>query len=283
MLPATSDPPLSEQSVRLAEKLGERFGVTVTPTKCGYNMYTGKGEMLASNMPDAFFLWGIWRELIDNGTCRAIPISMIRQYAPKYADILAEPEFATTVMNMSAPGEDGVVYGLMSYNKWNALAQMFSLYRLDWLEQIGVVPNGTVTEVGERIFFTDQPFTKSQFYHIMLAFSDLKNDRIPVKKYGLAIETPDYFARDDYYDAFMYNSSLMVMYNSSLMGMWGLNPFFTHVDGQIELTPCTDKFREYMGFIQWLTENGAIMPSKILSSTLFDSPQLLFVQGGQAG
>ncbi|MCL2462682.1 MAG: hypothetical protein FWF44_08465 [Defluviitaleaceae bacterium] len=243
-----------ERTTYLAQELDGDFGVTITPQKYAIAYLSGGENLTSYDMPDVFTMLGDRQALIDSGLIRTIPLSMVYQYAPKYADALRASD--TALANYTDPGDSSSLYGLVGYNSWRTLAQTFSVYRLDWLDKIGVTANGGMTQVADRVYFTDQPFTQDQFMDIMQKFSNLGPTGSAAQACGLAMETP----------AAAVTQSKQYLHDSfsttySLLGMFGLNSWSTEENGKFAFSMVTDQYRNYLLLIQQLAQEGTILSS----------------------
>ena len=127
--------------------------------------------------------------LYNTGVLRPIPKAMVRENAPNWVEKVESISAAGWELY---PWEDDPdqMFALAGVDQWSFIAPAFgSTYRLDWLENVGITPNGNVRLLHPAIDFvyiTDEGFTQEQFLQIMDAFKNGDpdgngaNDTIPI-------------------------------------------------------------------------------------------------------
>jgi hypothetical protein len=162
---------------------------------------------------------------------RTIPRDLIERHAPQYARLLDTEPYVADLNKV--PGTEEYM-GLLMYNGETHALNNFSVYRLDWLEDVGIVPNGTVTQLFDRVYFTDQAFDQSQFIEIITAFTDQKEAR------GFYLPQEAYAIND---------------FLAPLAGMYGLN-MTSWFDGADGAPIAGEAYRELLHFLRYINEAG---------------------------
>jgi hypothetical protein len=135
-------------------------------------------ELLTNNPPD-IFITQPWRARRDTLT-RTIPEEMIRRYAPNYAMLLDRHK--GWEVSRAANGEQ---YALNTFDAYHRDLDVFSVYRLEWLEELNLPLPGTgqLQQVADRVYFSPESFTLHEFLLIMDAFTrDEPNLRPPTPR-----------------------------------------------------------------------------------------------------
>jgi hypothetical protein len=134
-------------------------------------------------------------EVVNNlKLTRTIPRDMIERYAPHYAELLTRHQ--AWELNKTAEGD---YIGLSTYQDDNSYLPTFSVYNLDWLEEAGIEPHGELVDLGNEIYFTNEPFYEQEFLQIINAFAS-------EERYGMAV---------DYMDPLFSVASIIGMYGVS--------------------------------------------------------------------
>jgi hypothetical protein len=155
---------------------------------------------------------------------------------------------------------------------------MLSVYRLDWLEEIGVLPRGVLVDVADRIYFSHEPFTLEDFTRIAVNFSMdgmVNNNAIP--QFGVVTTTtPATYALD------VDMSGCEVTFGgvAAIMGMWGVNDTVMEENGKTVPYYATDAYRSALTFLSSLSAAEAILQ---YYSGNDPSPQSFFVQRRNVG
>lgn len=148
-------------NAKIITDLNEKFGVAL---KLVY--VSPFDEPNSETTADIFMEMGSTAQ--SAGLTRAIPRAMIERYAPRYADMLSREPYGWEINKTS--GQEAYT-GLNLYDSEFDALQVYSIYRLDWLDYLGIAPNGPVTEIRDGIYFTDAAFTQAQFADIMHRFT----------------------------------------------------------------------------------------------------------------
>ena len=149
-----------------------------------FRIYMASGDIADVNtLPDA---WAKPFDMLKTGLIRSIPKSFIENYTPGYAKLFNENPVGWK-LNLF-PTKDDEYLCFPDYAGTAKGVTDFMQMRYDWLQNLGITPNGTVVPTGDsgRLFFTDQPFTLAQIETIFDAFLNKdpdkngKKDTIPV-------------------------------------------------------------------------------------------------------
>ncbi|WP_135556607.1 type 2 periplasmic-binding domain-containing protein [Paenibacillus cymbidii] len=220
-----------EDNNYVQQKLEAKFNVKLKNKKVDVNNRDQVNLMLASGeLPEAtFFSANDAKKLYADGVSRAIPKDMILRYAPNYARMLDEnpPGWQMSLV----PGKTDQYLSLIGIAQSVEGLNWGTVYRLDWLEKLGIKPKGNLQPVGTtgvrpRIFFTDQAFTLEEEAKI---FDAMVN------------QDPDGNGKKDTYAFTPYNDTFS-WWAANYMGAFGLG-----VDGA------------GTGFDMNLEENGKLM------------------------
>jgi ABC-type glycerol-3-phosphate transport system substrate-binding protein len=224
--------------------LNERFNVTMTSIRergIGQNYIAWFQELLQSgNGPDIFFAnrAGDVFETIEAGYVRSIPWEMIEKHMPRYMAFLREdPGLLDMLKNNDLLSNENETWFLYGLERGLDMLETFSVYRLDRLEEIGITPHATVTEIMDRIFFTESAFHFNEFTEIMKQFSELDEDIF----------------------GFVINDTIWSAFNSRpLLGMFGGNTNFVNENGRPMLWFASESYRSYLEFMLTLLEAESI-------------------------
>lgn len=230
---------------KIASFLSERFGVSIRANMT-YDWNIVTQQLQLRNLPDIFWAFDNHIETLkNNGLVRTIPWEMIKRHAPRYAALLNKYEHLATEYGVNKDE----IYLLLGLEETEDMLNTFSVYRLDWLEEIGVEPHGNVIEIADRVYFTDTPFTYNEFLYIIENFSKPESDR-----YGLA--------------SYALLSSGHKL--DTLMGMWGVNWTNIQEDGKAVLSAGSENFKDFLYFVDSLIEKGVIFTDKSAYSDYYN-------------
>jgi len=226
----------------IVTKLGSKFDVIIKP------MLIKEYNINLSTPPDFFAALNA-QELYDLGVIRSIPRDMIEQYAPNYAALLDRESYGWE-LNMAPEGNSYL--GLNTYNVNSKQPNMYSVYRLDWLESLGIVPNGMLTALDDegRFFFTDKAFTQDQFFDIICAFAN--NEVSGAGGTGIYVPTEQEY-----------------IVNYPLAGMFGLNNEIMNCNGRAVPYYASEQYRDYMRFLTEVQKEGLLL---VVNSSFLTSP-----------
>jgi hypothetical protein len=158
---------------------------------------------------------------------------MIERHAPRYAAFLNSIEYPPETFYGRPDGEIHVLHG---FQRAGEMLDTFSVYRLDWLEEIGVTPKGNVFQLTENIFFSDAAFTMDEFISIMAGFTR------PGRRHGLV---------------FSIGWEISIGFEP-LRGMFGLNNTNILENGSAVYAAASEAFHSYLSFMENLRDKGLI-------------------------
>lgn len=204
--------------------------------------------LLASGeMPDAGFMYQPPIDLYNQGIIRTIPGELIRQYAPKYTTLMNEHE-AAWIMS-KAPDKDDEYLSLKGLDLSLASIAFMPMYRLDWLENVGISPKGELVQMDEKIFFTKQPFTAEEQVEIFKRFT---------------FDDPNRSGSNDTYG--ISGCEYMNYSFATFMIERGIHPTFTarntilQSDGQDLPVMISSQYKDYLTYLRTLKSEGVLDP-----------------------
>ncbi|MCL2707593.1 MAG: hypothetical protein FWF03_00600 [Defluviitaleaceae bacterium] len=219
---------------KIAKELSERFDVILRTERNVSDFEKFQRKLMAEKkLPDIFHTNILSAdELIESGGVRKIPWDMVARYAPNYFALLESNERLFEYFRTN----DSAQYMLPGLERTIDILSVWSIYRLDWLEKIGVWPNGSVTQISDRVSFTDAAFDYAEFVNIMQSFAAYPPFRgFTTRNYG-----------NDWYNL------------TTLFGMWGLNRDNVFENGSAVLTFASDGFRSALEFISLMNRTETI-------------------------
>ncbi len=227
-------------------------GVDFEMVKADNNNFEQVDLMLASGeMPDA--MWVLHKtaeDVYSQGVSREIPREMIEQYAPNYTALLNSDPYGWELMQ--SPDTEGSYIGLTGYTGGVSDSLMFvSLYRYDWLEQLGIEPNGEVIPLDDsgKRFMATEPFTQDDFTEIMEKFSTMDPDQNG--------ENDTYGMTAGFDESFSWNSVLSMFNIQGTISDGGYNNLggFIESDGKAISPFVSDEYKEFLTYMQSMYNN----------------------------
>ena len=253
--PADYEGRLNPETSRITEYLERQFGVTFSfeISDDTYLWPLQKEQMGENSLPDIFVpsyeklepgtvLGGgivvgdidsykfTLDEFIGSGAIRKIPWEMVERYAPNYAA-------------MAGPGGENLKgrnpyetadYFLFRMYETRELFEPYSVYRLDWLEELGIEPKGKLIEIVKGIYFTEEAYDLNEFAEIMRAFSGMGDGT----RRGLII-----------------NRFGMGLWNLvALMGAYGANNSNIKENGKAVYSAGSESFKNFMKYVERLVD-----------------------------
>ena len=241
--------PETSPDAELVQITSSRFGVSIVPvlTRGGYDV---------SNPPDIFVTYDP-HLLLASGVIREIPLDFLATFAPQYYGLRTSAPFG---MDVGRGLEPNSAIGLKQYLGGTGNLVFYSAYRLDWLEEHGILPAGIVVPLDDgRVYFTDTPFTYHQFLEIMRAFSS--SDR----RNGLAV----------------FEDVERLHNIAQLMGMWGLNLSIVNDNGQPNYYFASPRYKSFLQFMSTMYAEGLInLIGRHVTGTTAAGMRLGVVPGG---
>ena len=218
----------------------EQFSVTIEPMRFLDSPHNAYQQILdihaaAGTLPDIFFLLPGVMRAYEDGITRTIPRHMIETHAPNYARWISSEWFGWDVHRLNEESDEYI--GLaFSGNIMEPVMHTFSMYRLDWLNNLGITPNGPVNEISERMYYTQDAFSIDQLRDIITAF--VHDDRIGEDAtIGMALS----FANIHY-----------------LLGMFGLNFENVYENGRATWWFASERYKDMLMFLANLYNEGLV-------------------------
>jgi len=162
------------------KELEKKFNVTFkipdvdTSDKQKFDLMVASGEM-----PD--FTAGLMKtpiELYEQEVTRSIPTSIIRKSAPNYAKLL-DNNPAGWKMNVAKDKKDELTAMTGFVESQSSYPYYSSFYRLDWLENLGIKPKGTLEQIDAegKLWIASEAFTRDEFLNILDKFTNGDPDK----------------------------------------------------------------------------------------------------------
>jgi len=159
------------------KKIQEKFNVEIEPKKVFYSDKEQVNMMLASGEKWNFMLYdGDTMKLLNSGATREIPLEWIRKYAPNYAKVRDENPIGWSYNRV--PGKSDSYNALNGYAT-NVLANWdLPFVRLDWLENLNMVPEGVRYLNGsDKVAILEEPLSYEQYEKMLYAFKQNDPDQ----------------------------------------------------------------------------------------------------------
>jgi len=244
--------PLDESEI--VKTLNEKFNVTLTSRYVGtFETEPPADGLTPETLPDIFQpLASIddHETYVNSGLARPIPDDMIRKYAPRYYKFISGLPDKSLDFYSAINGE---TYFLLGIELQQKMLDTFSVYRYDWLEEIGVTPRGKPAELSERIYFTEEPFTSDEFVNIMTGFTRERTKTTEV----LNESGTGYVKGGDETYGFSAGSQYRLP-PLTLLGMFGMNWTNVRQDGKAVMSVGSDAYREFLSFMERLVDLGVV-------------------------
>ncbi|MBO9605533.1 MAG: ABC transporter substrate-binding protein [Paenibacillaceae bacterium] len=165
----------AEETNKVQAKLEQKFNVKLVNKKFDNTNKEQVSLLLASGeLPDATFLPGQDPyKLYNDQLTRTIPRSMIEKYAPNYAALLNSAAVGWKINQV--PGKPNEYVALTGVTDWLLDMLTLQVYRLDWMEKLGIKPKGDIVQIGakgdaSKLYFTKEAFTLAEEEKMFDAF-----------------------------------------------------------------------------------------------------------------
>ncbi|WP_168120873.1 ABC transporter substrate-binding protein [Paenibacillus sp. HB172176] len=238
-----------EDNNKVQQAIESKFNVKLSNLKVDVNNKEQRNLMLASGeLPDVAYMDDPVK-LYNDAVTRSVPRAMIEKYAPNYAKMLDSESTGWKVNRIE--GKDGEYYALTGYKEeWDNLI-WGQVYRLDWLEKLGIAPKGELVQVGdadglERIFYSKEAFTLDEEQAIFEKFVH---------------DDPDGNGKKDTYGLLLNNSNANWALNSEA-GAFGFGWDYNLADanGNVVDYAISDNYKSFLSYIASLYRKGYIDP-----------------------
>ena len=240
-----------EQNNWVQQQLEAKFPNVKFVNKKGDYTGTAQGAqntqlmLAAKELPDAGYFYYDGNKLYDELFSRSISYNMLKQYTPSYAKMLDEYPVGKK-MNLVEGKTDEYKY-LQGFAPFYVETQIWANgFRLDWLEKVGITPNGTVNKAipDSEVYWTDKPFTETQFMDILDKFT-----------YG----DPDGNKKDDTYGMGGCTDKIWVW--NSIMGWFGITHGFNVEDnGTTQQWYSSSQYKDFLKFANEIYKKGYLDP-----------------------
>jgi hypothetical protein len=163
--------------------------------------------------------------LYDSKLIRTVKRDMLYKYIPTLARYLDEEPFAWNLRKVTDTEDE--YYGILWSTPQDTFPWTYTMFRLDWLENLGYDFDDLYpVDYEEKIFITNRQFTFEEFNDILEAFT---------------VADPDGNGEDDTY-GYLYTDQAEM--EGNLTGMWGYIPHskFIYKD------PTTGDYVDYRGY-----------------------------------
>ena len=196
-----------------------------------------------NNLPDVFRLetWMDYHVLLDSGLVRPVPWDMVERYAPNYAALLSRDLNFFERMKHNYADADGNFYLLLSLTEHQEMLTGYSIYRLDWLEELGIAPPGEVVKLMDGLYFTEAAYTIDEFTNIMQGFAGMQGTG---QRHGLSMNMHIF-------------SDLF--FTQTMLGMFGVhNQGNINENGSTQQWFASEGYKQYLLLLTELIEMGAV-------------------------
>jgi len=211
-----------EDNNPIQKALEEKFNVKIINKKVDVYQKESVNLMINSGeMPDVAYMLDNTSlnpsQLYNNGLTRTIPKKFISQYMPSLKKLLDDNPIGWSYNN--CPGKSDEYLSLIGYSEGTKVSNMSYAYRLDWLDKVGIKPNGTVEQLDKdgRLFITTTPFTLEQCEKIFDAFVNKDPDGNTKKDtFGMGGCNYDYWTFNTIAGAFGFSFSDYAKYGGNV-------------------------------------------------------------------
>ena len=185
---------------------------------------------------------------LEAGALRPIPWEMVEQFAPRYAAMLKQNPILYEKFRNPSKERDKYTLPSLVYNE--EMLETLSVYRLDWLEAVGVTPNGNVVRVSEGVYFTEEAFSQFEFEEIVWMLDHVIHTEPmnPVFATSHGVFTPQSMILTGMdYDWFLVDP---------ILGMFGLNTENIQENGSAAVWFSTEAFHSFVRLMLRLKETA---------------------------
>ncbi|WP_214630666.1 ABC transporter substrate-binding protein [Paenibacillus agaridevorans] len=237
-----------EDNNKVQQMIEQKFNVKLLNRKIDANNNEQRNLMVASGeLPDIAFM-ATPVKLYEDAATRSIPKAMIEEHAPNYAKMLDSQPTGWKVNQID--GKDGEFYALTGYKEeWDNLI-WGQVYRLDWMEKLGIEPKGELVPLGtsgglERIFFSKESFTLDEELKMFEQFVQ---------------DDPDDNGKKDTHGLLMNNSDASWALNT-VAGAFGFGwDYNLEENGKVTGYAISDNYKKFLKYLAQLYQQGLIDP-----------------------
>ena len=226
----------------------ERYNITiVTSNNTAENDEQMNLLLATGEMPDFGGFYTTKEFMEQHGLVRSFPRSFIYDFAPDYAAVLDADPYGWVINDVIGGSEDEQIT-IRFYNKYLQGLYWFNLFRLDWLENVGVAPKGSLVELDDRMYFTESAYTLDEFTDIMDKFRNDDPDKNGQKDtWGIS------------HGPYLHYSYYGLIGAFGVGGIaWGEETILEN--GRIIPVHISDAYKEFLKYISGLANRGLIDP-----------------------
>jgi len=189
-----------------------------------------------------------------SGLTRTIPDEMIRRYAPNYALLLDIND--GWVISRSADGEQ---MALNTFDAYHNDLDLFSVYRLDWLQDslFPMPGSGNLTQLAEGVYFSSESYTFHEFTVIMDIFTHNRPNPGSAPPYHFN-EQFEAMGRDRAWGMEVNLNADLFQAVAPILGMYGVNTGIMEENGAAVPFFASLAYRDALLFLEELAANESI-------------------------
>jgi hypothetical protein len=228
--------------------LSEHFNVALR------GVYVTDEMIINGSVPDIFFANPHLTRAM--GLTRTISEDMIRRYAPNYAAFLDSHngwEVSRT--------ESGEQFALNTFDEYHHYTNMFSIYRLEWIERFDFpFPGGNpIQQIADNVYFTPEMYTPDEFLQLMHLFS-FEEPNPHNRPRGLSTQNSQIVqAENRTWSKVMNNDDDVFFSYVPILGMFGVNMSIMEENGIPVPFFASQAYQEALGFLGHINESGGVM------------------------
>jgi len=215
------------------------------------NMEQVEMMLAAGDVPDYGFYYKSAKYMNDNGLSRTITLDTIKQHYPGFYSLLENDPIGFKYNLLDNTVDEYI--GLSSYTPQNRQSYWVPVWRLDWLESVGIELNDLVPmqsyiypeEWSNSLYFSDTIFTIDEVKEILRAFTE---------------DDPDGNGADDTYGSPFANSNYDGYISEKMFGFDKNGNHFYRDDTTGDLVPyyAYTPYRDNLMFLLEMLDKGYI-------------------------
>ena len=235
--------------------LEEKYNVRLIPPEPWFKYKDAEkfwAVAAAGDLPDIGILRPDVEKAYEQGVIRSIPKDMVKKYAPKVSKYFDQHN--GWAINVAPDDPNAFIgFGALIETDYPGTAAWF---RLDWLENVGIKPNGPVVNSYKELYYTTEPFDLDQLKKILIAFT--KND-------------PDQDGKADTW-------GVTTLTDDAITGAFGCigkpgDDYNHYEDGTVKMYYAMDAYKAYLKYMAELYKAGAVDPDVITGGASLTAAQ----------